>query len=495
MTRAAVLESATDTTRRNARPLRAVIYVRVSQDRLNRQRSVSEQEAECRAVCEREGWTVLPRVFKDNDRSASRYAVKERKDYPELKEFIRDGNADVLVTWESSRAQRDLGAYVELRELCREFGVLWNYKGRTHDLSRTDDQFTTGIDALVDERASAETRDRVLRAKRSCAMKGRPNGRTLFGYRREYDPNTSEYLRQVPHEEQAPVVREVARRLAAGESVHSVMLSLNQRGIPTRAGNRWDWTAVKSMITNPGYIGKRIYQGKVIGDADWPPLLDQETFYAVVARFAQPERKQKREGRYVHLLSGMARCGSCGGRIRTMKSSGQRNYTCYGNDISAKRGCVGIRMGRMDTYIVGLVTARLARPDAADLLCEDRTDELTAALAEAAEKRARLDGFYDQAASGGLSPAALSRIEARLLPEIRTAENRAAALRVSPVLREVIRPDIAEVWPTLELEHQRAVIDALMTIKLHPARKGKGSRTFDPNRFEITWKHEQTAAA
>src|SRR5262245_18581041 len=62
---------------------RALIYTRVSQDRKKRGRSVAEQEAECRAVCEAEGWHVLD-VLTDNDRSASRYATRGRPAWDEV---------------------------------------------------------------------------------------------------------------------------------------------------------------------------------------------------------------------------------------------------------------------------------------------------------------------------------------------------------------------------------------------------------------------------
>ena len=58
-------------------------------------------------MCQRNDWTVVA-VFSDNDRSASRYATKARPEHRKLIKFIESGNADVLVTWESSRAQRDL---------------------------------------------------------------------------------------------------------------------------------------------------------------------------------------------------------------------------------------------------------------------------------------------------------------------------------------------------------------------------------------------------
>src|SRR5215218_7664021 len=174
---------------------RAVIYTRVSSDPHDRGRSVDEQEQDCRAVCRHNGWDVA-RVFSDNDRSASRYATKTRPEHGKLIGFIESGGADVLVTWESSRAQRDLDAYTKLRRLCERHGILWSYQGRVYDMGESTDRFSTGLDALLAERESDETRKRVLRAVRANAEKGRPHGKLLFGYRREYDPVKSELIGQ-----------------------------------------------------------------------------------------------------------------------------------------------------------------------------------------------------------------------------------------------------------------------------------------------------------
>jgi DNA invertase Pin-like site-specific DNA recombinase len=99
---------------------RAIIYARVSSDKAGG-RSVEEQVAECRAVCERNGWPVAE-VLHDNDRSASRYATKTRPDYAKLLDRLRPGDdmlrpGDVVVMWEASRATRDQAQYVELRSL------------------------------------------------------------------------------------------------------------------------------------------------------------------------------------------------------------------------------------------------------------------------------------------------------------------------------------------------------------------------------------------
>jgi len=47
-------------------------------------------------------------------------------------------------------------------------------------------------------------------------------------------------------------------------------------------------------------------------------------------------------------------------------------------------------------------------------------------------------------------------------------------------------PNIAEVWPDLSLDRQRAILAAvILRIEIHP--QGKGVR-FDPEKVKVTWK-------
>lgn len=459
---------------------RAVIYTRVSSDPNERGRSVGEQEAECRKVCERNGWDVV-HVFSDNDRSASRYARKGRPQHQELMKFIEGGGADVLVTWESSRAQRDLDAYTKLRSLCERHGILWSYAGRIYDMRESDDRFSTGLDALLAERESDETRKRVLRAVRANADRGRPHGKLLFGYRREYDPTTRELLGQVPDPATAAVVREAAQRVLAGETPYAVAQDFDRREIPTpRGGAGWDLTQVKRLCINPAYAGKRVHQGRVVGDATWPPLLDEGTHLALVARLGDPRRRTVRDSAIKHLLSGIALCGVCGGRVRVQKNRGFLAYLCEA------KFCVSRREADVDHLVTEVTLRRLERPDLADLMTHAADDETSSALAEAREKRARLEAFYDTAAAGELTPQALARIEARLLPEIEAADRRARAVVTSPLVAATAGAEARKRWAALSLPQRREIISTLMQIRIMPTVRG--ARNFRPESIEIEWR-------
>src|SRR6266567_9558500 len=91
-------------------------YLRVSQDRSGRARSVEEQHDDNMAAGQAHGFTINGEAYADVSLSASRYATKVRGEFRELLADLEHGRfgADVLVLWESSRGSRKVGEWVTL---------------------------------------------------------------------------------------------------------------------------------------------------------------------------------------------------------------------------------------------------------------------------------------------------------------------------------------------------------------------------------------------
>lgn len=213
-------------------------YLRVSKDRQGRGKSPDQQHAENeRAVADR-GWALHPSPYRDDDRSASRYARRDRESFRQLIDDLEDGSfaADLLVIWESSRGSRRTGEWVNLIELCEERGVhiFVTTHGRDYDPANARDRRSMLEDAVDSEYESAKTSERLLRSVRAAAEEGRAHGKNLYGYRRIYDDRTRELLRIEEHPDQAPVVKEAARRVMAGETYYAIAMDFNARGIPPR---------------------------------------------------------------------------------------------------------------------------------------------------------------------------------------------------------------------------------------------------------------------
>jgi site-specific DNA recombinase len=464
--------------------LRVAIYTRVSQDSRDA-RSVAEQETECRAWCDREGWDVTG-VWTDNDRSASKYARKARPQWQALTDRLESGGGvDLLVVWEPSRATRDRRVWAALAATCEAAGVRIGCNGRVYDLEDPDDAFQLDLFFALAARESGATSKRVQRSVRANAESGRPHGRVLYGYERKYEPDPSgkpRFVAQLPHPETAPIVGEMARRVLAGETTYAVAQDLNARGVPSPFYSARGWLPeqVKRLCVNPAYAGLRVHRGAVIGTAVWPGIISEADHLALVAKLNDPARRTVRDPSIKHLLSGIAMCGKegCSETVRVGNNRGNKSYHCRDFHVARLEHLV-------DEVVEEVMVTRLERMDLAALLDTEDT-EARAAADEAAELRDRLTGFYDQAAAGELSPAALARIEPQMLEKIRMAERRVSKAMRSPLLAGVVGPKARELWAELSMPQRREIIRLLVDVRIIPA--GRGRRTFDPALVDVQWK-------
>lgn len=453
--------------------MRAIIYTRVSSDNSGRAKSVADQERECRAVCEREGWNVA-KVLTDNDIGASRWSTKRRPAYRQLDEVLQPG--DVLVLWEASRAQRDLAAYVTLRDLCANRGVQWCVSGRIYDLSQGDDRFGTGLDALLAEREAEQIRERVLRGKRAAALEGRSNGRLPYGYRREFDPDSGKTLYWKHDPATAPIVKEIVERFVAGESLWAVARDLEIREVPPpNEGIPWKAQRIRTMISSPTYAGLLVHRGKVIGQGNWEPLISKEVHDRVLEILMDPTRVTYRGSDVKHLLSGIARCGVCGEGMRYYhpNSSKSPRYVC------SARSCVVRRADLVEEYVELAMVRLLER---VELRTDD--DENARLTTEIERQRRRLDMYAQQLADEQITDEAFQKLDRAIRAKIVAAASELKMTAPSRLTMRLAGPEAADRWEELGIVDQRLAIREHLTIRIMPSTVG--TRRFTIDDVELT---------
>ncbi|MDV6274040.1 recombinase family protein [Rhodococcus erythropolis] len=463
--------------------MRAVIYTRVSSDAAGKGRSVSEQEVDCREICEREGWDVAE-VLTDNDIGASRHSVKDRPAYRRLSEVLTKG--DVLVMWEASRAQRDMKAYVELRDLCADRGVFWSYSGRLYDPSRGDDRFSTGLDALLAEKEAEQTRERVLRAKRSAALEGRPLGRLSYGYRRQINMRTGATEQWILDESEAPIVREIYDRVLDGESLWAITRDLTARGVPApsnqkNAAGEWKAQRMRVMILRPAYAGLMVHKGKVIGKANWEAIATEQEHQRLVAILTDPARATHRGCEPRHLLTGIATCGVCGSGCRYFhpKSSKSPRYVCE------KKNCVTRRTDEIEEFVTEGIIELASNPEHFAALNASNSPEGRAAFDEASALSRKLDTFLDEAADQDMNPIDIARYSKKMRERIAAAEDRARASLQSPLLAKLSGLNAREQWGGFAITARREVVRALVQVTIN--RSTVGTRRFTHADIDYNW--------
>lgn len=449
-------------------------------------KSVSQQDDECSDGIDMRGWNV-GRRFTDDNRSASRYARKPRERYEELVAHIRAGQCQILAMWETGRGGRREVTYFQLLELCREMGtrIYIFTHDRLYDLARRSDWRALAQEVIDSADLSGKISEGSQRGKRRLAMTGKPAGKVLYGYAREYDPTTGAYVRQVAHPDQAPIVKRMATELIKGDSGLEIARRLNTEGIPTAMGAQWRGRDVSRLLRNPAYVRGRIHKGVLLPsvEGDWPAILDEDTWKKCYRKLSDSGRVVVRETKTLKwYLTGVPRCGreDCDGVLRTARSGGAHRYEC-----SCSR--VTVKALDLEGYIDGLVKARLAKPDAKDLFLPRGDDHaVRVAEQEAAELGAELQQWRELAKARKVSAASFVEIEAGLLPKLAAAESKARSLAGPPPLPELEGVDVGAQWAELSPHIRREVVRLLMTISVLPAR-ARGAR-FTPERVRIDWK-------
>jgi site-specific DNA recombinase len=511
--------------------LRGASYARKSKIRRRKSggtvkgRSVSEQHAVNHDAAKERGIEVRA-IFTDDDTSASKRG-SQRNDWDALKAMIEARELDVIILYEPSRGDRVMDTWVELVSLCGDHHVAilipthdrmykpWNDRDRRSLLE-------DGIDSEYEVRKTATRIKRHLAANRAA---GRPHGTPLYGYLRVYSER-GKLMEVTKDDEQSPVVLEAAGRYSRYEPVTRIAADFNDRGIlPPRAAfaarelarlpedsgdpdvierrailNKWltiQWSAntITQMVTNPAYAGKVAFHGEIAGNAIWPPVIDEFTYWLCVRiHDERSERYGPRPGKLRYLLTGIVTCSVCGDGLTSNPNRGRLLYTCPWKAGKKSSAHVARLMETVDAYISEAIVARLCQPDILTAAGgeEDRRREAEEALTEAAEKDGRLTEAQNGYAAGAITLATLSAIETKLLPGIKADRDRARRLASSPLIADMALTAPAGMraaWEGLELAQKRAVIRLLTEkIELSPSGKGaKGAKVPMRDVVTITW--------
>ena len=337
-------------------PRNVAIYVRVSTGAQEEEGSSLEtQEAGCRAYAQTHGLVVSEDfIYREVHTGVELW---ERPQMTRLREAVKRGHVGVIIAFAIDRLARDpthLGVIVSEVE----------YHGGdvqfvTEALDNTPEgqliRFVRGYAAKVEHE---KIRERSMRGKRARVDSGKlPNAAgELYGYRRDRERGVRNI---VP--DQAAVVMRIYREVTEGNSISSVIRTLNDDGVPPpSAGNRrfrdpsrrprWGKGAIQRILQEPAYKGEtwawrwksdpKRGQSVLRPESEWvrlpegttPAIVTPEIWQAVQEQLrynrGQATRNQKRQ----YLLRGLVHCAKCGLPLYSTPEKDRRMYRCSSKD-------------------------------------------------------------------------------------------------------------------------------------------------------------------
>lgn len=447
------------------RPRRAATYLRISLDQTGEGLAIARQRDDCARIIRERGWSPAGE-FVDNSISASD-TRKNRPGYDALVKAFEANEFDALICYDLDRLTRQPRQLEDWIDAAEGRGLALVTANGEADLTTDAGRMFARVKLAV---ARAEV-DRKSRRQRDALSQRARMGRPPLGVRLTGYTVKGEI---VPDE--ADVIRRIFKLFHAGESLRSIGRTLSNEGITTRRGGQWNPSTIRTILVNPRYAGRAIYQGRPTGQlGNWEPLVSGDVFDLVQARLNDPRRVSNRSGTdRRHLGSGLYLCGVC---EEPVSGWSQGRYRCKERHVNRAREPV-------DRWVREVIAARLRREDMADLLAPAEA-ELEPLLAESArlhDRLAKTEADYDADLIDGHRYA--SKV-ARVRAEIAALEREMSTVATSAALGEILSaPDPAAAFLDSTLMAQRAVIDALSIVRLHKGTKH--SRTFETSTVEVT---------
>lgn len=473
---------------------RAAIYCRISDDREGAGLGVARQEADCRELCERRGWSVVE-LYVDNDTSA--YSGKPRPAYRRLLDEVAAGAVDVVVAWHTDRlhrSPRELEEFLDVLE--RRSVTVETVKAGLLDFATPAGRMVARQLGAVARYESEHKADRSRRKALELAEAGRVSGggSRPYGY-------SADRMTIVP--EEAAIIRECARRVLAGEPVRTLARDLNERGVPTSAGKQWSAQTLRRMLASGRISAQREHQprgrgettrkivGDIVGDAVWPAIIDKADTARLRSILLDPARRLTSPTPRRCLLSGILVCGRCGAPlVGRPRDGGDMRYVCNKVPGNSRCGRTYVLSEPADELIVGAVFEALSTADLLAAVRERGDDGDAAVVTELERDEAALVQLGQDLDDGLVTRAEWlarrGRIEARIA-EARRQLNRRSGTAALDGLAGRPRELLEAEWQGMTLARRRAVLSALIErVVVQPGVRGRN--LFDPARFEVAWR-------
>lgn len=409
-----------------------------------------------------------------------------RPGFTRLVDRLKAGVSQAVVALDLDRLVRDPRDLEDFIDVCRATNA--NARSLSGSLTFTDggtDGEITMARIMVAV-ASKESADKVRRQK--VARKRKAEAGEFGGgprpYGREADGRT---LR----EPEAEVIRVGCRRVLAEPpvSLRSQVRSLNEQGFRTVAGHLFKAPDFREMLLRPWNAGLRVHDKQIIGEDPAAAIVKREVWEAVVDKLTAPGRRKCPPGpAHKYLGTGLFLCW-CGSTVTPRISSRRSNR--YGCKLGANGGAGGghaVRvMADVDAWVVDNVLARLAEPDAAELVAPraGATIDVAALRAEVRQLRDRKVRLVRMFVEDGDEEALMKGkrdIDAKLNTKTELLH---AATEVSPLRDLVGADDVRAVWETMTLGERRAVIALVCRVEIWPLNHGE--RRFDPSAVRVLW--------
>ncbi len=332
------------------RKKRVAAYARVSNGKDAMLHSLSAQVSYYSDLIQKHGDWLYAGVYTDEAKTGTK---DSRAGFQSLIADCRAGKIDMVITKSISRFARNTVTLLQTVRECKALGVdIYFEEQNIHTMSGDGELMMTILASYAQEESRSASENQKWRIKRNFEA-GIPWDGTLLGYRLE----NGRYV-IVPKE--AELVRRIYNEYLSGKGYPSIAKMLNDEGIPSRFGGKWNQSSISRILSNYTYTGNLLLQKtfrenhitkrKMLNNGELPKYLAEESHEAIidVETFqAVQEEKSRRAARFIknpapkktYPFTSLLVCDKCGKNYRRKVTKTGPVWICDTFNSLGKAAC------------------------------------------------------------------------------------------------------------------------------------------------------------
>lgn len=293
-----------------------------------------------------------------------------RPEFQRMIELARAGKIDLIITKSISRFARNTAIMLETVRELKELNVEVRFEKENINTLSGDGELMLTILSSFAEEESKNISQNTKWAFRKKFQRGELvlNTKLFLGYDKD------EFGELVVNREEARIVRRIFSDYLAGKGVFTIAKELNDEGIPTIKGGKWQESTILQILKNekykgdahlqkyytPDYLMHRTFKnnGEVDSyyiEGNHPPIVSHEMWEKVQEELVKrAEEKGNVEGgrdKYTNRypLTGMLFCSKCGFPLRRRTWNSKLSckkivWQCSNYIINGKASCTGTKI-------------------------------------------------------------------------------------------------------------------------------------------------------
>lgn len=325
------------------------IYLRVSTEEQAKEGfSINAQKEKLTSYANINDWEIYDFYIDDG---ISGKNITDRPSVKRLIEDVKSGKVNNVLIYKLDRLTRSVKDLINLIELFEEHNCSFNSVTEKLDTSNAVGRMFIKIIGIFAEFERENLAERVSFGYEQKTREGNyTNTNGVNGY--DYIVGSGEL---VVNEVEKDIVNRIFDLYLEGTSMLKIAKKFNQEQVPTKRGGDWSQATIKSILTNPLYIGKIRYgvgkknQNKAFKvDGTQECIIDEEKFYktqeVMKKRKHYCNKKFPSEKAYFTMT---LRCHKCGAKLHpkmSKQANGDKIYITYycNNKAVGRCKCSGI---------------------------------------------------------------------------------------------------------------------------------------------------------